>query len=230
MIQTFGSFHPREVWSTSLSLQGRIHILTWNFRNLYLSPFGLCEELQNPHPSVIIDYEDVKAATRNFHRSNKIGEGAFGAVYKVRIFSFLFRAQMYHINKMHRSIILYNHQEERFLAKKGNNASWASAAAIHSLVSNCRAHLGMAKRWRLSNSRPSHGEQIKSLWMRCNWSPVCDMRTSWDSGDVPWAPTPGFWSTSIWRIGTWHKLCLVLTWLQTMLCPMSELFLSFTTS
>lgn len=70
------------------SLHGRIHILIWNSRNLYLSPFGLCEELQNPHPSVIIDYEDVKVATRNFHRSNKIGEGAFGAVYKVRIFSF----------------------------------------------------------------------------------------------------------------------------------------------
>lgn len=54
----------------------------------FLSPFGLCVELQNPHPSVIIDYEDVKVASRNFHRSNKIGEGAFGAVYKVWIFPF----------------------------------------------------------------------------------------------------------------------------------------------
>lgn len=75
------------------SLHGRIHILIWKSRNLYLSPFGLCEELQNPHPSVIIDYEDVKVATRNFHRSNKIGEGAFGAVYKVRIFSFCLELQ-----------------------------------------------------------------------------------------------------------------------------------------
>lgn len=34
--------------------------------------------------SCVILYEELKTATRNFHPRNKIGEGAFGAMYKVK--------------------------------------------------------------------------------------------------------------------------------------------------
>jgi hypothetical protein len=33
--------------------------------------------------SLIIDFSTLKAATLNFHESNKLGEGGFGTVYKV---------------------------------------------------------------------------------------------------------------------------------------------------
>ncbi|KAG0605155.1 hypothetical protein M758_9G035800 [Ceratodon purpureus] len=34
------------------------------------------------HPSCLFSYDEVRSATRSFHRGNKIGEGAFGPVYK----------------------------------------------------------------------------------------------------------------------------------------------------
>lgn len=33
-------------------------------------------------------YSDLKAATKNFSEKNKLGEGGFGAVYKVNLRSF----------------------------------------------------------------------------------------------------------------------------------------------
>jgi serine/threonine protein kinase len=35
------------------------------------------------YPSCLFSYDELKSSTRNFHRGNKIGEGAFGPVYKV---------------------------------------------------------------------------------------------------------------------------------------------------
>lgn len=34
------------------------------------------------YPSCLFSYDELKSSTRNFHRGNKIGEGAFGPVYK----------------------------------------------------------------------------------------------------------------------------------------------------
>jgi hypothetical protein len=47
---------------------------------------SLPSELFNVHqpPSSVLLYEDLKVATRNFHRKNKIGDGVFGAMYKAR--------------------------------------------------------------------------------------------------------------------------------------------------
>lgn len=36
--------------------------------------------------SLLIDLSTLKAATHNFHETNKLGEGGFGAVYKVLLF------------------------------------------------------------------------------------------------------------------------------------------------
>ncbi|KAH8934977.1 hypothetical protein BDL97_17G007800 [Sphagnum fallax] len=41
-----------------------------------------CHQQQQPPPCVLISYEELKAATKNFHHGNKIGEGIFGTVYK----------------------------------------------------------------------------------------------------------------------------------------------------
>ena len=32
---------------------------------------------------IFLNLENIKAATRNFHDDNKLGEGGFGSVYKV---------------------------------------------------------------------------------------------------------------------------------------------------
>jgi hypothetical protein len=36
-------------------------------------------------------YYELKNATSNFHRDNKLGEGGFGPVYKVNIFLFVYK-------------------------------------------------------------------------------------------------------------------------------------------
>jgi hypothetical protein len=46
---------------------------------LFPEIFGLNPE---DYPS-LFPYDELKSSTRNFNRGNKIGEGAFGAVYKV---------------------------------------------------------------------------------------------------------------------------------------------------
>ncbi len=43
------------------------------------------QQQQQPPPCVLISYEELKAATKNFHHGNKIGEGIFGTVYKVHL-------------------------------------------------------------------------------------------------------------------------------------------------
>lgn len=49
-----------------------------------LSLTEIFDHLSPDHfPSCLFSYDELKASTRNFHRGNKIGEGTFGAVYKV---------------------------------------------------------------------------------------------------------------------------------------------------
>ncbi len=43
------------------------------------------QQQQQPPPCVLISYEELRAATKNFHHGNKIGEGIFGTVYKVHL-------------------------------------------------------------------------------------------------------------------------------------------------
>jgi len=52
--------------------------------NPHSRPLFASTELFNAHqpPSSVLLYEDLKVATRNFHRKNKIGDGVFGAMYK----------------------------------------------------------------------------------------------------------------------------------------------------
>ncbi|GMI77165.1 cold-responsive protein kinase 1 [Hibiscus trionum] len=40
------------------------------------------EEVSGIQNTKLFPYKELKMATRNFHHSNKIGEGGFGIVYK----------------------------------------------------------------------------------------------------------------------------------------------------
>lgn len=58
-----------------------------------LNVFSLMIDSTNPEDiqtidSLILDLATLRVATDNFDESNKLGEGGFGAVYKVVIISF----------------------------------------------------------------------------------------------------------------------------------------------
>ena len=59
---------PRRIWLNLL----HFHLMMW------------CSELskQEVKPKMY-SYSELRAATREFHHDNKLGEGGFGVVYKV---------------------------------------------------------------------------------------------------------------------------------------------------
>jgi len=45
--------------------------------------YNLAEFAKQQVQPILYSYNVLKVATKDFHRSNKLGEGGFGAVYKV---------------------------------------------------------------------------------------------------------------------------------------------------
>ena len=70
-------FGARKDWKRSLvGIHSRIHVLTIMFHWVAELP-----EI-GPRPSTF-SYAELRTATENFNAINKLGEGGFGAVYKV---------------------------------------------------------------------------------------------------------------------------------------------------
>jgi len=61
-------------------------------------------ELKGP---VSFKYKDLKAATKNFSADNKLGEGGFGAVYKVNLCSIFQYCDGKHLQKTMTIILFY---------------------------------------------------------------------------------------------------------------------------
>jgi len=68
--------------------------------------------------SLIIDLSTLRAATENFDEANKLGEGGFGAVYKVLIMHYHIDLFIHILQFWHSNISIYLYRESSLIIRK----------------------------------------------------------------------------------------------------------------
>ena len=68
--------------------------------------------------SLIIDLSTLRAATENFDEANKLGEGGFGAVYKVLIMHYHIDIFIHILHFWHLNISIYLYRESSLIIRK----------------------------------------------------------------------------------------------------------------